>query len=35
MSKKHRLLTGLLLSGQYGAVAALMRLNDRLRNRNR
>ena len=35
MSKKHRLLTGLLLSGQYGAVAALMRLNDRLRNKNR
>ena len=28
MSKKHRLLTSLLLSGQYKAVAMLMKLND-------
>lgn len=35
MSKKHRLLTALLLSEQYGAVASLMRLNDRLRKKNR
>ena len=35
MSKKHRLLTSLLLSEQYGAVASLMRLNDRLRKKNR
>lgn len=35
MSKKHRLLTSLLLSEQYGAVASLMRLNDKLRKKNR
>ena len=35
MSKKHRLLTKLLFSGQYRAVAALMRANDRLRRKAR
>ena len=35
MSKKHRLLTKLLLAGQYRAVAALMHVNDRLRKKAR
>ena len=35
MSKKHRLLTKLLLAEQYGTVASLMRFNDRLHNKNR
>ena len=35
MSKKHRLLTKLLLAGQYRAVAALMHGNDKLRNKAR
>ncbi len=35
MSKKHRLLTKLLLTGQYRAVSALMHVNDRLRNKER
>lgn len=32
---KHRLLTKLLMAGQYPAVAALMRLNDRRKHKNR
>lgn len=35
MSKKHRLLTKLLLAEHYRAVASLMRWNDRLRNKAR
>ena len=35
MPKKHKLLTRLLLAGHYRAVAALMHLNDRLRNKAR